>query len=1122
MSTPRVPPFLTNPIGGDCPSDLEKAFRRDQPSRLTFGKTVLGVCQFRMDSQQPRLDFFLQGFKQGRIIFTAENCDISIYFHQSDAENAIQQYRHALQEWPKDDQELIVFKIVPSRRPVMPATVRTKPSDKDVASDWQNLGSADLDWEGKTVMIWMARPKKLREETVKLVSWMRNYIAIVRNDGNPESHWFSQRNKVNEETHRRPPMPWLKDDKDRCLELVPRDPFFIDDRDRRGYLLDGIENERAEQLKLIYSVFSLAKIHEAVFVKKEAAKWFVHVKVSGEIKPQVTEMTKIQFALYQKSPLAKRDMKYTATVINDDSDNNGDFTMVLNTVKGDSELPQTGRPVPIVAITHANVSPVDAQLNWTDQVSRITVFGDDPKNEKRGFSLKKTVLAHGREMDPHGHGFFALDMRQHSALEASVKELRIKHILEKATLDPFQLEAFTKSTTAIPGGVMLIQGPPGTGKTKTAVPIVLSHAAIGLKVLIAAGSNKAVDNLTAAVFACLKGDVELRRWCGQLIRFRSPSWQMCVIRKDSKAQTLVHSSADTSTLDQNMQKCQLYTLVEGFAARQENENDQWCKQWRRLLKQFRDNGLSGGENRNLKAATERIMGRVLQLPQTRIVATTLSCAAHEILLLNFEPDVLVCDESGQCLEGDHMIALTLASLKAVILIGDHQQLPPTVISKSSGNEFARYVERSLLSRLGDAGYPLAQLRTNYRCHSSIMELFNRVVYKSLLVVGPHNDDMERVGRAWDEFTKSRHYFKAQSVAGARRMFISVSGMAEKKPGETSWINRHQVRVLIDMLRSLYGFQAPFGDKVKPEDVMIIAPYRAQRNLVKNAFREERLSCKDILTIDAAQGQEAPMVFLLMTKPSGNSKSLGFNADRNRLNVAISRAQKVFVIIGNLQGWDRQVQDWMNKEGKAKFLGELLHDVVAKGNVLTYFNTNTIAATARVQEDNNENVGERHQLKYWPGMRVKRDSMGSRVQVRPTTPPNAPRPFPAQSRERQRSPLPQYSPERGLVASSRLQSPRAGEQERHRLPPRPPTRAPYASQIQQSSSVEPADRTEANLLLRLSELQVTIHSQEVSQAAAEANRARAEYEVTRRRLEMYRQDRQSQRERSQSPRKDPSG
>lgn len=107
-----------------------------------------------------------------------------------------------------------------------------------------------------------------------------------------------------------------------------------------------MQNERAEQLRLVLSVFSLDKIHQVVFVKVDAAKWCVHVKVA--------EMTKIQFVLYRNSPLTKRDMKYTATVINDESSSDGDFTIVLDTSKGESEeLPQTGRLVPIVTITHA-------------------------------------------------------------------------------------------------------------------------------------------------------------------------------------------------------------------------------------------------------------------------------------------------------------------------------------------------------------------------------------------------------------------------------------------------------------------------------------------------------------------------------------------------------------------------------------------------------------------------------------------------------------------------------------------------------------------------------------------------------------------------------------------------
>lgn len=70
------------------------------------------------------------------------------------------------------------------------------------------------------------------------------------------------------------------------------------------------------------------------------------------------------------------------------------------------------------------------------------------------------------------------------------------------------------------------------------------------------------------------------------------------------------------------------------------------------------------------------------------------------------------------------------------------------------------------------------------------------------------------------------------------MFITVPGLAQMKEGETSWVNPAQVRALVDTLRSLYRFRAPSDDQVRGEDVMIITPYRAQRNLVKEALDQE--------------------------------------------------------------------------------------------------------------------------------------------------------------------------------------------------------------------------------------------------------------------------------------------
>ncbi|KAJ6137881.1 hypothetical protein N7471_004367 [Penicillium samsonianum] len=64
--------------------------------------------------------------------------------------------------------------------------------------------------------------------------------------------------------------------------------------------------------------------------------------------------------------------------------------------------PRDSRIVQIVTLVLPGVSPVDGQLKATDQASKVTVFCDGVENLRRGFSLKKTALAHGREMDPYG------------------------------------------------------------------------------------------------------------------------------------------------------------------------------------------------------------------------------------------------------------------------------------------------------------------------------------------------------------------------------------------------------------------------------------------------------------------------------------------------------------------------------------------------------------------------------------------------------------------------------------------------------------------------------------------------------------------------------------------------
>ena len=82
----------------------------------------------------------------------------------------------------------------------------------------------------------------------------------------------------------------------------------------------------------------------------------------------------------------------------------------------------------------------------------------------------------------------------------------------------------------------------------------------------------------------------------------------------------------------------------------------------------------------------------------------------------------------------------------------------------------------------------------------------------------------------------------------------------------------------------------------PNDILITAPYNVQVNRLKRRL-EGRAR---IGTVDKFQGQEAPVAIHSLTASDGDSapRGLGFLLDPNRLNVAISRAQCLSIVVGS--------------------------------------------------------------------------------------------------------------------------------------------------------------------------------------------------------------------------------
>jgi len=93
-----------------------------------------------------------------------------------------------------------------------------------------------------------------------------------------------------------------------------------------------------------------------------------------------------------------------------------------------------------------------------------------------------------------------------------------------------------------------------------------------------------------------------------------------------------------------------------------------------------------------------------------------------------------------------------------------------------------------------------------------------------------------------------------------------------------------------------GRRQPLDDS----DFMVVAPYNAQVRQIRRALEAAGLGGVPVGTVDKFQGREAAIVFYSMATSTIDDipRSLEFLFSRNRLNVAVSRAMCLAVIVAS--------------------------------------------------------------------------------------------------------------------------------------------------------------------------------------------------------------------------------
>ncbi|XP_028125769.1 uncharacterized protein LOC114322616 isoform X1 [Camellia sinensis] len=248
-------------------------------------------------------------------------------------------------------------------------------------------------------------------------------------------------------------------------------------------------------------------------------------------------------------------------------------------------------------------------------------------------------------------------------------------------------------------------------------------------------------------------------------------------------------------------------------------------------------------------------------------------------------ELLVIDEAAQLKECESTIPLQLSGIRHAILIGDEQQLPAMVQSKICQNvEFGR----SLFERLVLLGHKKHLLSIQYRMHPSISMFPNREFYDNMISDGPNVK----------EGTYERLFLQG-SMYGSYS-FINVSYGQEGFDNRHSTKNMVEVAVATDIVARLFKESKASKQKVR---IGCISPYKAQVFALEQKFGKTYNTDANsdfsvsVRSVDGFQGGEEDVIIISTVRCNGRG-SVGFLSNRQRANVALTRARHCLWILGN--------------------------------------------------------------------------------------------------------------------------------------------------------------------------------------------------------------------------------
>jgi superfamily I DNA and/or RNA helicase len=403
--------------------------------------------------------------------------------------------------------------------------------------------------------------------------------------------------------------------------------------------------------------------------------------------------------------------------------------------------------------------------------------------------------------------------------------------------------------------VAIIHGPPGTGKTTTLVELMRQITHNGQSVLAVAASNLAVDNMLERLLDAGENAIRLGHPARVSPELREHTLDL-LVEKHPDFKIARKLTRDAHALKNSSFK---YTRAKPEPGARE------------AIRQEAKDML-----REARKIEEGVVERVLN--SARIVCATSTGLDGEILNGRIF-DWCIMDEASQSTEPAAWIPLQYAN--RLVLAGDHFQLPPTVISTEAAKAgFDISLMERLLSTVGTK--ISRRLNVQYRMHNDIMSFSSDVFYENSLQA----DESVRAALLADLPAVTFSPLTACPVD-----FIDTAGASydeEQEPNGDSRFNPLEAELVVKKVNAL------IEAGVSPNMIAVISPYSAQVRLLREMLGESEI---EIDSVDGFQGREKEAVIVSLVR-SNREGEVGFLADTRRMNVALTRARRKLIVIGD--------------------------------------------------------------------------------------------------------------------------------------------------------------------------------------------------------------------------------